>query len=290
MNWDTMADILIDTGLDLLRLLPFLFLAYLMMEVLEHKMNNKLRLSIRRAGYAGPAVGAVLGVVPQCGFSAAAAGLYSGKIITMGTLLAIFWSTSDEMLPIFLSNLSEGTITVPTILLILGIKVGIGMVFGFLVDFIIKGREHMTEKGAIHDLCAQEKCNCERGILKPAILHTVKVALFIALVSLALNVVIELVGEQTLAGLIQNRVILGPILASVVGLIPNCAASVLLTELYLSGILSFGSMMAGLLVGAGVGLIVLLRTNKNMRNNLRIIAILYGVSVGCGIVMNLLPF
>ena len=276
-----MSEVLLDTLIDLLKLIPFLFLTYLLMEVMEHMTSDHVKLAVRRAGYAGPAVGGLLGAFPQCGFSAAAASLYSGKLITMGTLLAVFLSTSDEMLPIFLSE----RVNIWLILKVIGLKVLIGIVAGFLVDVLFRSREHMKEPGAIHSMCEQEHCRCEKSIWKSAMLHTVKVLIAIAVVSFALNCLIFWMGEDTLAGFVQNQPVLGPILAGIVGLLPNCAASVVITQLYLEGILSVGAMMSGLLVGAGVGIIILIRMNKNWKDNLRIIGLLYGIGVVSGIMI-----
>lgn len=276
-----MTEVLLDTLIDCLKLIPFLFLTYLLMEFIEHKTNTKIKLAVQRAGYAGPAVGGLLGIVPQCGFSAAAASLYSGKLITLGTLLAVFLSTSDEMLPMLISE----QLDIRLILSIVGTKACIGIVAGFLIDIIFRSREHMKEPNAIHSMCEHDHCNCDQGILKSAILHTIKILFFIALISLALNIIIFYVGEDTLAALVQNQPVLGPVIAGLIGLIPNCAASVVITQLYLEGILDAGSMMAGLLVGAGVGVLVLLRVNKHWKDNIRIITLLYGIGVISGILI-----
>lgn len=277
-----MKEVIIDTLLDSVKLLPFLFLTYLVMELIEHKTSNKAKVVIQRAGYAGPVAGGLLGVVPQCGFSAAAASLYSGKLITIGTLLAVFLSTSDEMLPIFLSE----QVPVRTILAILGAKAVIGMIAGLIIDLIFRSREHMKEPNAIHSICEHEHCECEKGVFRSALIHTVQIILFIVVISFALNTVIFFVGEDALAGIVLNRPILGAILAGIVGLIPNCAASVVITQLYIEGILGVGAMMSGLLVGAGVGILVLLKVHKDWKDNLRIIGLLYGIGVVCGIVID----
>lgn len=254
-----------------------LFFTYLVMEYLEHHAGDKLQQMVEKAGKLGPVIGAVAGVVPQCGFSAAASNLYAGRIITTGTLIAIYLSTSDEMLPVMISSKAP----VEMILSILGIKVLVGMAAGFVVDFIWhkKSLEHVH----IHEMCEEEHCHCEKGILRSAFRHTVQVALFLLLISFALNFLLEIVGEDALAGILLNRPVAGPLIAGLVGLIPNCAASVAITELYLGGMIGMGSMLAGLLVGAGVGLLVLFRVNHHRLENLKIAGILYLVGVFVGI-------
>lgn len=259
-----------------------LFLTYLAMEALEHHTESKVRQWVQRAGRLGPAIGAALGVVPQCGFSAAASNLYAGRVISMGTLIAIFLSTSDEMLPVMFSSQASAE----TILGILLVKVLVGMAAGFVIDFVCRSRQE--EQVHIHDICEQEHCDCEKGIFRSALKHTVQVGAFILLISFALNLILELMGEDVLAGLLLDRPILGPLVAGCVGLVPNCAASVVITQLYLEGLISMGSMLAGLLVGAGVGVLVLFRVNHHLMENLKIVGILYFVGVLTGIVTELI--
>lgn len=259
-----------------------LFLTYLAMEALEHHTESKVRQWVQKAGRLGPAIGAAVGVVPQCGFSAAASNLYAGRVISMGTLIAIFLSTSDEMLPVMLSSQASAE----TILGILLVKVLVGMAAGFVIDFVCRSRQ--GEQVHIHDICEQEHCDCEKGIFRSALKHTVQVGAFILLISFALNLILEFMGEDVLAGLLLDRPILGPLVAGAVGLVPNCAASVVITQLYLEGLISMGSMLAGLLVGAGVGVLVLFRVNHHLTENLKIVGILYFVGVLTGIVTELI--
>lgn len=283
-----MLDVIIDTLIDGVRLVPFLFLAYLAMEYLEHRTGEGAKRLIRWAGsegrvHAGPLVGGLLGAVPQCGFSAAASNLYAGRVITLGTLMAVYLSTSDEMLPILISEQAP----VRTILVILLSKAVIGMAAGLVIDWVMR-RSGRKEERCIHDICQQEHCHCERGILRSALSHTVKITLFILLVTFLLNLVLHFVGEDALANLILNRPVLGPALAGLVGLIPNCAGSVVITQLYLEGAMGLGSALAGLLAGSGVGLLVLFRTNRDRKENLRILGLLYGIGVAVGIAVELL--
>lgn len=272
-----MLEVLQETIIDGLKLVPFLFIAYLIMEYIEHKTSNKSKEFIKKSGKFGPAIGGALGIFPQCGFSAIAANLYAGRIITMGTLIAVFLSTSDEMLPIMISE----AVPVGTILRILGIKLAIGIIMGFVIDLIFRKKEE--EQDAIEHLCEHEHCHCEDGIFKSALTHTVKIFAFIFIISLILNTVIHFVGEDTLSNLILNKPVLGPIISALVGIIPNCASSVILTELYLSNVISLGSMIAGLLIGSGVGILVLFKVNNNVKENLKILGILYLISVVAGV-------
>ena len=274
-----MLHIIEHSVLDSLKLVPFLFLTYLVMEYLEHKAGDKTQKVIGKAVKCGPLLGGVLGVAPQCGFSTAASNLYAGRVISMGTLLAVYLSTSDEMLPILISAKAEPALIVK----ILVLKVLIGMAAGFLVDFLFAGKQ--KEHHHIHEMCEEQNCHCEEGILRSAINHTVRITFFILLITFALNLVMHYVGEDALASLLRDHGIVGPILSGLVGLIPNCASSVVITQLYLEGAMSFGTMMAGLLVGAGVGVLVLCRVNHNRKENLQIIGLLYLIGVVSGIIL-----
>ncbi len=274
-------DVILDTLIDSVKLLPFLFLTYLAMEFLEHKAGEKMQDAIRRSGKGGPVIGSILGVFPQCGFSAAASNLYAGRIITMGTLMAIYLSTSDEMLPIMISE----NMGIAMIAKILGFKVIVGMIAGFVIDLAFRKQERNLQIGHI---CEQHHCHCEEGIWKSALHHTVEIFLYILVISFILNLVIALMGEEALGNLILNRPVISELLAGLVGLIPNCAASVTITQLYLKGVLSAGAMIAGLLAGSGVGVLVLLRVNDDRKENLRIIVLLYVIGVIVGIMTELL--
>ncbi len=273
-----MREVLWDTILDGIRLVPFLFLTYLAMEYLEHRAGGSARRVIRKAGRLGPLIGGVLGVVPQCGFSAAASNLYAGRVVTLGTLLAIYLSTSDEMLPILISEQAP----VRMILSVLMGKVLIGAAAGFLIDLFFSHHKG-EEREHIHDICEKEHCHCEDGILRSAVAHTAKITFFVLAVTFLLNLALHWAGQEALAGLVLNRPVLGPVLAGLVGLIPNCAASVVITQLYLQGAMGAGAMMSGLLTGSGVGLLVLFRVNHDRRENLTVTGLLYAVGVLSGI-------
>ena len=280
-----MKDVILDTLLDGLRLLPFLFLAYLLMELLERKAGDKSVRLVDKAGKAGPLIGSLLGVVPQCGFSAATANLYAGGVITRGTLIAVFLSTSDEMLPILIGKIGDG-IDAGTILKILAVKFAIGLAVGFALDAVTRAKPAPH----IHELCEQADCGCEEeGILKPALKHTAQIFAFVLIVSFALNVLLYFVGEEKLESFILNKPVVGELLAALIGLIPNCAASVTITQLWLSGGMSAGAMLSGLLCGAGVGVLVLLRANRHMKDNIVTIGILYLSAVVFGLLAGMLP-
>lgn len=273
-------DVIYDSLIDSLRLLPFLFLTYLAMECLEHWTEGRMQEIVRRSGKAGPAIGGFLGIFPQCGFSTAAANLYAGRIITLGTLLAVFLSTSDEMLPIMISE----NASVSLIARLLLVKLVVAVAVGFLADILFPKREEPQ----IGHFCEKHHCHCEEGIWRSAANHTWKIFLYIMAVSLILNFVIAMVGEDRLAVLISHRPVLGLFAAAFVGMIPNCASSVILTHLYLEGVLGAGPLLSGLLAGSGVGYLVLLRVNEDRKENVRIFALLYGVGVAAGAVIEAL--
>ena len=279
-----MTEIIMDSVIDSIKLLPFLFLTYLFMEWLEHKTGSAARNRVRTAGKLGPVWGGLLGVIPQCGFSAAASSLFTGRVITVGTLIAVYLSTSDEMFPIMISN----AVPAVTIIKILACKAVIGMLSGLVVEYVYTHILKKQEKDMdIHEICEEERCNCEHGLISSALSHTLHVFAYIFLISLALNIIIGLVGEETLAGLFTGTPVVGELIAALVGLIPNCASSVVITQLYLDHIIGAGAMMAGLLVNAGVGLLILFRLNHDRTQNLKIIGTLYGLGVFWGIMIEL---
>ena len=281
-----MLEIIIDTLIDSIKLLPFLFITYLIMEYIEHKTKEKTKETIKKSGKIGPLVGGILGIFPQCGFSVSATNLYSARVITLGTLIAVYLSTSDEMLPIFISE----AVPIDIILKILGTKLLIAIIAGFAIDFVLRLTKKDKQEEKIVDLCEKEHCHCENGILKSSLKHTLNIFIFIVLISLVMHIAIHLIGEDTIAGLILNKPIIGPIIAGLIGLIPNCASSVILTQMYLENLISASTMMAGLLVGAGVGLAVLFKTNKGIKENLKITLLLYLIGVVSGIILEFLPF
>ena len=336
---EMILDALVDAVLDTAKLIPFLLITYMGMEYLEHKAEKHTTGMLEKAGHFGPLIGAAVGILPQCGFSAAASSLFAGGVISVGTLIAVFLSTSDEMLPIFIS---EG-VHPATMLRVLATKAILGLISGFLLDvFMRHGRHTKAPEKHIHDLCLHEHCDCDddeeeelhteaahtheanaddhthrhvaeehhshehaaahahaghhhhhhqkgfMGIAMPALHHTVQITGFIYFITRIITLLVEGIGAEARGHFLSGKPIVGVFLAGVVGLIPNCAASVSITQLYLMGILNAGQMMAGLLVGAGVGLLVLFRTNDHPNENLRITIMLYGLGVFWGLVIEYL--
>ena len=280
-----MLDVILDTLIDSIKLLPFLFITYLLMEYIEHKMKHKSKETIQKSGKWGPFFGSLLGIFPQCGFSVSATNLYAGRVITLGTLIAVYLSTSDEMLPIFISEAVSPII----ILKILAIKLVIGMIAGFIIDLVINVLTKNKIKENIEQVCEEEHCHCnENGILKSSIHHTLNIFVYIIIISFIINTIVYFIGEEAIANLLLNKPIIGPLVSALIGLIPNCAASVIITNMYLQKVISFGSMMSGLLTGAGIGLAVLFKTNNEIKENIKIVVLLYSIGVIVGIVIDTL--
>lgn len=361
---DLLIDILLDAGKDTLSLLPFLLVTYLVLETLEHVAGDRVNGAIKRAGAAGPVVGSLLGMVPQCGFSAMAATLYAGRVVTLGTLVAVFLSTSDEMLPLLLAE----QVPVQTMAMLLASKALIALVTGFIVDAAIRGlrrnaRAHaairrtvlgtaanpahvncahddhtggdiideVAEAGVsadhIHELCERDHCGCDDdedeherdhghnrdhghtgehehhhghghdhghshegapvlSIIRSAISHTVQVSVFIFLVTLVLVAVLETFGESAIEQFLRGNETLAVLGSALVGLIPNCSASVVITQLYLEGALQQAPTLAGTLISAGVGYLVLFRTNRSARENAVFLIMMYVIGAGWGLILS----
>lgn len=355
---DLLIDILLDAGKDTLSLVPFLLVTYLALETLEHVAGDSVNSAIKRAGAAGPVVGSLLGMVPQCGFSAMAATLYAGRVVTLGTLVAVFLSTSDEMLPLLLAE----QVPVQTMAMLLASKALIALVTGFIVDAAIRGlrrnaRAHaairrtvlgtaanpahvncahddhtggdiideVAEAGVsadhIHELCERDHCGCDEdedehghdhshdhghadeherhhdhshsyegapivSIIRSAISHTVQVSVFIFLVTLILVAVLETFGESAIEQFLRGNETLAVLGSALVGLIPNCSASVVITQLYLEGALQLAPMLAGTLISAGVGYLVLFRTNRSARENVVFLVMMYVIGAGWGLILS----
>lgn len=278
--WEVIQDTLIDS----VKLIPFLFITYLIMEYIEHKTKEKTKQTIQKSGKWGPFIGSILGIFPQCGFSVSATNLYAARVITLGTLIAVYLSTSDEMLPIFLSE----AVPIDIIFKVLGIKLIIAIIAGFTIDLVLRWKsKEKVENQKIVDLCEKEHCHCEHGIIKSALTHTIHITIFILLITFLINTVIHFIGEDVIAGFLMNKPILGPMIAGLLGLIPNCASSVILTQMYLENVISVATMISGLLVSAGVGLAVLFKINKGIKENLKIVVLLYAIGVISGIALEL---
>lgn len=279
-------EVLLDGILDTLKIIPFLFLTYLLMEFIEHKATGRIIGFMERAGSLGPLAGGIVGAIPQCGFSASASNFYTGRVITLGTLVAVFLSTSDEMLPILIS----GKISAGSIALILLYKAAVGIFVGFTVDFVLKLMHRGKEPINIDGLCDENNCHCERGILFSAIHHTVSIGAFVLVITFAINALVYFVGAENIAKIMYDKPVISHLIAAVIGLIPNCAVSVALTNLSLGGLITVGTMLSGLFSGAGVGLLILFKVNKNIKENLAVIGILVGAGIIFGLMADLLNF
>ena len=273
-----MLDVIKDTVIDSLKLLPFLFLTFLLMEYFEHKMKNKSKKIVEKAGKFGPIIGSFLGVIPQCGFSVAATNLYATRIITLGTLISIYLSTSDEMLPILLSEKVEFSLIAEVLL----IKIIVGSICGFIIDLVYRKKE----KVEIQEFCHDKHCDCEHSILKSTLKHTFDIFMFIFIISFVLNLAFSYLGEEVISSILMKNSIFGSFLTSLLGLIPNCFSSVLITQLYLKNTISFASMIGGLLTGSGVALLVLFRVNKDKKQNFRILLLLYLIGALTGLLIS----
>ena len=277
-----MKEVILDTIVDSLKLIPFLLVAFLIIELLEHKLNNKTKNILTKSKKIGPIIGSLLGVIPQCGFSVMATNLYITRIITLGTLISIYLSTSDEMLIIMISEKVE----ISLILKILLIKIFFGIVYGLIIDKIINKKK--KDKETNYELCDEEHCDCNHSILLSAIKHTLHITLFIFIITLIINTIFTILGDNYLSKILLNNSILSPFITSLIGLIPNCAASVILTELYLNSTISLGALIGGLLTSSGSSLLVLIKNNKNQKENLSIILLLYTLGVLSGIIIELI--
>lgn len=279
-------EVILESILHSLKILPFLFVAFLVIEFLEHKAQDKIKHLFTRAGAFGPALATITGCIPQCGFSVMSANLYSSGIITLGTLIAVFLSTSDEAI-ILLATAHNGSLEIFKLLVT---KIVIALFFGYLIYFIEKKNHHHHHHHHSHDLCEQDHCGCEEDgkILRPALIHTVKVFGFLLLFTLIIDLFVAFIGTDALSQILLSNSIFQPFLSAIIGFIPNCASSVLLTQLYIEGTLTFGSLISGLCTNAGAGLLVLFRNKSKFKENLKIIGILYACAVIPGIILHII--
>ncbi|MBR1587385.1 MAG: arsenic efflux protein [Kiritimatiellae bacterium] len=275
-----MIEILVDILVDNLLLLPFLFPTYLVLEAIEAHAGGALERTLGRARRWGPFVGAVSGAVPQCGFSAAAASLYAGGVITCGTLVAVFLSTSDELIPVLVSK----AMPIGLLVKIVGFKVAFGLAAGLAVDAVLRARGRLMPSPHVGDLCAHSRCGCaeHRGIVIPALIHTAEIFLFILVVSGMLELALHFAGDDVLKSFVLNKPVIGELLAGLAGMVPNCAVSVAFAQLYAEGGMSAGALMSGSLAGSGLGLLVLFRTHCRLKDNLVILAAVYVFGVVFG--------
>ena len=274
-----MKEVIIETIIDSLKLLPFLFLAFLIIELFEHKFSKKNQKILKKSGRLGPILGSILGIIPQCGFSVLATNLYVTRIISLGTLFAVYLATSDEMLPLLIANGAPLSL----MLKILGIKFVLGMLFGFLIDLIIKKKDNLN-----YEICQEDHCNCKDGIILASLKHTLNIFVFIFICTFIINIILEFLGGEYLEKIFLKDNIFGAVLTSLIGLIPNCGSSVILTELFLSSSISFGALIGGLLTGSGVALLVLFKINHDKKESLKILLGLYLIGALCGIIIDIL--
>ena len=279
-------EVLLAGILDTLKIIPFLFLTYLFMEFIEHKASGRIISFVERAGALGPLAGSLVGAIPQCGFSASASNFYTGRVITLGTLVAVFLSTSDEMLPILIS----GKVSTTAILAILAYKAAVGILVGFAVDFALKLMNGKKEPINIDSLCDEDGCHCERGILFSAIHHTLSIGAFVLLITFAVNALVYFVGAENLAKIMYDKPFVSHLIAAAIGLIPNCAVSVALTNFAIGGFITAGTMLSGLFSGAGVGLLILFKVNKKLKQNFAVVGIITVAGIIFGILADCLNF
>lgn len=275
-----MKEIIIDTLIDTLKLVPFLFIAFLLIELFEHKFSKKSIKVVESSGKYGPILGSILGIIPQCGFSVMATNLYVTRLITLGTLISICLSTSDEMLPILISEKAEFSLIIKILL----IKLFIGMLAGFIIDKIFKVKKEKKN----YDICEEEHCHCKESIIISSLKHTLNIVVFILLINFILNICFNYLGQDYLSKILLKDSFFGPFISSLIGLIPNCGASVMLTELYINNAINFGSLISGLLTGSGIAIMILFKTNKHFLENLKVVGILYIVGVLSGIIIELI--
>lgn len=275
-----MKDIIIDTLIDTLKLVPFLFIAFLLIELFEHKFSKRSIKVVESSGKYGPILGSILGIIPQCGFSVMATNLYVTRLITLGTLISIYLSTSDEMLPILISEKAEFSLIIKILL----IKLFIGMLVGFIIDKIFKVKKEKKN----YDICEEEHCHCKESIIISSLKHTLNIVVFILLINFILNICFNYLGQDYLSKILLKDSFFGPFISSLIGLIPNCGASVMLTELYINNAINFGSLISGLLTGSGIAIMILFKTNKHFLENIKVIGILYIVGVLSGIIIELI--
>ena len=267
-----------------LKIIPFLLIAYIVMELIEHKASDKVRAFLTRSGSLGPLVGGALGAIPQCAFSAVASNLYAGRIITFGTLVAVFLSTSDEMLPLLIGSGADPV----RIIVIICYKLTVGIAVGFLINLYLRMTKGKRRPINVEDICEEEGCHCEKGIFISALIHTAKITVLILLVTLAVNCAVYFIGADALGAVLGKLPGIAHLISAFIGLVPGCATSVALTSLAISGVITDGVMLAGLFSGAGIGLFVLLKVNKSWRENLVIMTVLVLTGFAFGLLYDLL--
>lgn len=300
-----MIDLFFDALIDSLKTVPLLLIIYIGIEILEYRFGDKIREKVQNAGKAGPVFGAIAGVLPQCGFSVVATALFTQRLLTIGTLLAVYLSTSDEAIPIILSQPDKVHLLLPLI----GIKIIIALLVGYGVDLFFKKEEQKVKahielvesghdsKNHHHETILNETACCGHStsciskkfdikeIFWHPVVHTFNVFIFIFLVTLFINFIVFYIGEASIAEFFTKNIFWQPFLASIIGLIPNCAASVAITELFIKNIIGLGPAVAGLLASGGLGLLVLYREEKNKKTFFKVLILLYSFSALSGLII-----
>jgi len=303
-----MIEILLDALIDTAKMIPLLLIIYVGIELIEYKFGNAIRQKVQKAGKAGPALGAIAGTFPQCGFSVVTAALYTQRLVTIGTFLAVLLSTSDEAIPVMLSQPDKIHLIWPLLLT----KVIIALVAGYAVDLIFRKSNQKTlahinsyakgadEKSHHHEIVVEEPACCGHctspsakkfdyhEIIWHPIKHTAKILLFIFLVSATINLLVFYIGQETVASLFLGHTFWQPFIAALVGLIPNCAASVAITQLYLQGTISYGAVIAGLSASGGLGILVLFKEDKDKKDIFKVVSLLFAISVLAGLLIQYL--
>ena len=274
-----MLDILLDALLDSLKLLPFLFITFLFIELFEHKFSKKSKKAIQNSGKFGPVIGSLLGILPQCGFSVCATNFYITRIISLGTLFSVYLSTSDEMLPLLIAEKAPAML----IIKILIVKLFLGMIFGIIIDLFLRKKQEIN-----YSICDHDHCDCKNNIFLASLKHTLNTFIFIFICTFLISIVVQYLGNAFLSKILLKDNIIGSLITCLIGLIPNCASSVLLTELFLNKAISIGALIGGLLSGSGVGLLVLFKENQDLKENLKILGLLYFIGSVSGIVIDLI--
>lgn len=278
-----MKHIILHTLEDTLKLVPFLFIAFLIIEVVEHKLTKKNQKVLVKSKKYGPFFGGLLGMIPQCGFSAIATNLFSSRVITVGTLIAVYLSTSDEMFMILLS----GGMPLINVIITITIKACIGILCGLVIDLFIKHGESDVDE-VIDDMCHDENCHCNENLFIASLKHTLNITLYILIATLIINLLVHHLESEMLSKILFQGNFLSYFIASLIGLVPNCASSIMISELYINNIISFGNMMSGLLTASGVGILILFKTNKHLKQNFLIMLLIYIIGVVSGIIIDLL--
>lgn len=275
-----MKDFFIDCIMDTVKMIPFLLVAFLIIELIEHKLNDKSKKLIEKSGKFGPLLGGILGAFPQCGFSVLTTNLYITRIVSIGTLIAVYLSTSDEMIPVLLSS----NVPLSEVIKIVLLKVIIGIIFGFIIDLIFRKKRKKQD----YHICDDDTCDCDESIVKSTIKHTLKTSIFIFISVIIIGLIIELFDQDKISLFLSNHKVLAPMISSLIGLVPNCAASIFITQLYVKGILSFGTTMAGLLTGSGVGILLLFKNNSSIKESIFIAVAIYLIGVVMGLFINVI--